>query len=58
MYAEVPERTIFCGGRCPKTDDSDKWIIGSIFVQPANLKTNRILVWLMGRRTRIKWING
>ena len=40
----------------PKTDNSDKWIIVSIFVQPANLKTN--LVFGAENQDKVdKWIN-
>ena len=55
------EPAIFCGGRWPKTDNSDKWIIVSIFVQPANLKTNLIFGAAWGEAENQdkvdKWIN-
>ena len=45
----------------PKTDNSDKWIIVSIFVQPANLKTNLIFGAAWGEAENQdkvdKWIN-
>ena len=45
----------------PKTDNSDKWIIVSIVVQPANLKTNLIFGAAWGEATNQdkvdKWIN-
>ena len=45
----------------PKTDNSDKWIIVSIFVQPANLKTNLFFGAAWGEAENQdkvdKWIN-